>query len=99
MSLFDILITLENITGLKAPRIKMPFWVALSAGWACEMVSNNLTGKPPAVPLAGVKMAKYFMYFDSSKAVQKLGLPQNPIENALRRSVDWFKDNNYLTTR
>jgi len=58
-----------------------------------------LTGKPPAVPLAGVKMAKYFMYFDSSKAVQKLGLAQNPVENALRQSVDWFKDNNYLTTR
>ena len=97
MSLFDILITLEKITGLKAPRIKMPFWVALSAGWACEMISNNLTGKPPAVPLAGVKMAKYFMYFDSSKAIQKLGLPQNPTENALRQSVDWFKNNNYLT--
>ena len=97
MSLFDILITLENITGLKAPRIKMPFWVALSAGWVCEMVSNNLTGTPPAVPLAGVKMAKYFMYFDSSKAIQTLGLPQNSTENALRRSVEWFKDNNYLT--
>jgi len=97
MSLLDILLTLEKITGLKAPRIKMPFWVALSAGWACEMVSNHLTGKPPAVPLAGVKMAKYFMYFDSSKAVQKLGLAQNPVENALRQSVDWFKDNNYLT--
>ena len=99
MPLLDILLTLEKITGLKAPRIKMPFWVALSAGWACEMVSNHLTGKPPAVPLAGVKMAKYFMYFDSSKAVQKLGLAQNPVENALRQSVDWFKDNNYLTTR
>ena len=97
MSLLDILVTLEKITGLKAPRIKIPFWVALSAGWACEMVSNHLTGKPPAVPLAGVKMAKYFMYFDSSKAIQKLGLAQNPVENALRQSVDWFKDNNYLT--
>ena len=97
MSLFDILTTLEKITGLKAPRIKMPFWVALSAGWVCEMVSNHLTGKPPAVPLAGVKMAKYFMYFDSSKAVQKLGLEQNPVEKALRQSVNWFKENNYVT--
>ena len=99
MTLLEILTTLEKITGLKAPRIKIPFWVALSAGWACEMVSNHLTGKPPAIPLAGVKMAKYFMYFDSSKAVKKLGLAQNPVENALRQSVDWFKDNNYLTTR
>jgi len=97
MSLFDILVTLETITGLKAPSIKMPFWVALSAGWVCEMVSNHITGKPPAVPLAGVKMAKYVMHFDSSKAVQKLGLPQNPVENALRQSVDWFKNNNYVT--
>ena len=97
LSLFDILVMLETITGLKAPSIKMPFWVALSAGWICEMVSNHITGKPPAVPLAGVKMAKYFMYFDSSKAVRKLGLPQNPVENALRQSVDWFKKNNYVT--
>ena len=97
LSLFDILVMLETITGLKAPSIKMPFWLALSAGWICEMVSNHITGKPPAVPLAGVKMAKYFMYFDSSKAVRKLGLPQNPVENALRQSVDWFKKNNYVT--
>ena len=97
LSLFDILVMQETITGLKAPSIKMPFWLALSAGWICEMVSNHITGKPPAVPLAGVKMAKYFMYFDSSKAVQKLGLPQNPVENALRQSVDWFKNNNYVT--
>ena len=99
MTLLEILITLEKITGLKAPRIKMPFWVALSAGWACEMVANHLTGKPPSIPLAGVKMAKYYMYFDSSKAVNKLGLAQNPVENALRKSVDWFKENNYLTAR
>jgi len=97
MSLFDILTSLEKITGLKAPRIKMPFWVALSAGWVCEMVSNHLTGKPPAVPLAGVKMAKYFMYFDSSKAVQELGLEQNSVEKALQQSVNWFKENNYVT--
>jgi len=97
MSLFDILITLEKITGLKAPRIQMPFWVALSAGWVCEMISNHLTGKPPAVPLAGVKMAKYFMYFDSSKAVQELGLEQSSIEKALTQSVNWFKENNYVT--
>jgi dihydroflavonol-4-reductase len=97
LSLFDILVMLETITGLKAPSIKMPFWLALSAGWICEMVSNHITGKPPAVPLAGVKMAKYFMYFDSSKAVRKLGLPQNPVKNALRQSVDWFKNNNYVT--
>jgi dihydroflavonol-4-reductase len=57
------------------------------------MVANYITRKPPAVPLAGVKMAKYYMYFDSSKAIRELGLPQNPVENALRAAVNWFREN------
>lgn len=93
MSLKEILLALEALTGLKAPRIKMPYWVAYSAGLACEWLSDAITHQPPAVPLAGVKMAKYFMYFDASKAVQELGLPQNPVEDALRQAVNWFKEN------
>jgi len=91
MSLKEILQALEKITGIKAPSIKMPYWVAYTAGLACEAMSNLVTQKPPAVPLAGVKMAKYFMYFDSSKAIRELGLPQNPVEDALSQSVHWFQ--------
>jgi len=93
MSLKEILLTLESLTGLKAPSIKMPYWVAYTAGLACEWVSNTITHQSPAVPIAGVKMAKYFMYFDSSKAVRELGLPQNSVENALGKAVQWFKEN------
>ena len=38
-------------------------------------------------------MAKYYMYFDSCKAVRELGLPQNPVENALQSAVTWFREN------
>ena len=93
MSLKEILLTLEKITGIKAPSIKMPYWLAYAAGWFCESVSNLVTHKPPAVPLAGVKMAKYFMYFDSSKAIRELGLPQTPVEKALSQSIQWFQKN------
>ena len=93
MSLKEILLALEALTGLKAPRIKMPYWVAYSAGLACEWMSDAITHQSPAVPLAGVKMAKYFMYFDASKAVRELGLPQNPVEDALGQAVHWFKEN------
>ena len=93
MSLHEILLVLETITGLKAPTIKMPYWVAYTAGWVCETISDYCTGRPPMVPLAGVKMARYHMYFDSSKAVRQLGLPQNPVENSLGNAVHWFKNN------
>jgi len=97
MSLKDILLALETLTGLKAPRIKLPYWVAYTAGLACEWASDNITHQPPSVPLAGVKMAKYFMYFDPSKAIRELGLPQNPVENALEQAVRWFKENPVLS--
>ena len=93
-SLREIFQLLEKITGLKAPTVKMPYWVAYAAGWSCEMVANYITGKPPAVPLGGVKMAKYFMYFDPAKAVRELGLPQNSVENALADAVRWFRERN-----
>ncbi|MBI4388655.1 MAG: NAD-dependent epimerase/dehydratase family protein [Nitrospinae bacterium] len=96
LSLREILLALEKITGLKAPRIKMPYWAAYAAGWVCETAADYFTGQPPAVPLGGVKMAKHFMYFDSSKAVRELGLPQNSVEGALEDAVRWFKDNNYV---
>jgi len=96
LALIEIYQLLEKITGLKAPAVKMPYWVAHMAGWICEVVSDHITGKPPAVPLGGVKMAKYFMYFDSSKAVRELGLPQNPVEKALEDAVRWFRDNNMV---
>ena len=97
MSLKEILLALETLTGLTAPRIKMPYWMAYAAGLACEWASDNITHQPPSVPLAGVKMAKYFMYFDPSKAIRELGLPQNPVENALGQAVRWFKENPVLS--
>jgi dihydroflavonol-4-reductase len=92
MSLKEILDALSAITGIRAPSVRMPYWVAYSAGWVCETVSNYLTHQPPAVPLGGVKMAKYHMYFDPGKAVRELGLPQNPVEQALGDAVHWMRE-------
>lgn len=96
MSLHEILLALEKITGIKAPGIQLPYWVAYAAGWVCETVSDFITHQPPAVPLAGVKMAKYLMYFDASKAVRELGLPQNSVEHALEDAVRWMRDHEKL---
>ena len=34
-------------------------------------------------------------YVDPSKAVNELGLPQTPIETAVRDSVQWFREHGY----
>jgi len=86
---------LEEITGLPAPRFKIPYWVALSAAQVDETLSR-FTGKPPKAPLAGVRMARYKMFFNPAKAIRELGLPQTPPKEALREAVEWFRANGYL---
>jgi dihydroflavonol-4-reductase len=41
-------------------------------------------------------MSKKFMFFDSSKAIRELGLPQTPVIEALTKAVAWFRANGYV---
>ena len=85
---------LSKLTGLKAPALKLPRSAVLPLAYINHWLAN-LTGRPPRIPLEGVKMAKYKMHYDCSKAVRELGLPQNPPEIALEKAVRWFKTHGY----
>jgi dihydroflavonol-4-reductase len=85
---------LSKLTGLKAPALKLPRGAVLPLAYLNHWIAN-LTGRPPRIPLEGVKMAKYKMQYDCCKAVRELGLPQNPPEIALEKAVRWFRDHHY----
>ena len=86
---------LEELTGLPAPRLRIPYFFALMAAYANEALAA-VTGKPPKAPLAGVRMAKYKMFFSPAKAIRELGLPQTPPRQALADAVQWFRENGYV---
>lgn len=94
LSLRDIFGMLQNITGITAPRIRLPYTPVLCAAWLNAGLSY-LTGREPLIPLAGVQMAAHHMYFDARRAVQELGLPQTPVQDALERAVNWFQSHGY----
>ena len=86
---------LEEITGVPAPRMRVPYAVALGAAYANEAVSF-FTHKTPKAPLAGVRMAKYKMFFNPAKAIHELGLAQTLPRQALADAVEWFRQNGYV---
>ena len=67
----------------------------LAAAYVNETIAS-ITGKPPRAPLAGVRMAKYKMWFNPAKAIRELGLPQTPPRQALADAVAWFRANGYV---
>lgn len=94
LSLKQIGEILAELTGKPAPRFKVPFALALSAG-LCSEGFSYITRRPPAVPLWGVLMARKKMFFSPAKARRELGLPQTPAREALRRAVEWFRAHGY----
>jgi dihydroflavonol-4-reductase len=89
---------LAEISGLSAPRWKVPYAVALAFAHLDE-AKSRFTRRPPKAPLAGVRMARYKMFFNPAKAVHELSLPQTPPRQALQDAVDWFRANGYVRRR
>jgi dihydroflavonol-4-reductase len=86
---------LSEITGVPAPRFRVPYVFALTAAHVDEAISM-FTGKPPKAPLAGVRMAKYKMFFNPGKAIRELGLLQTSPKQALAEAVEWFRTHGYV---
>ena len=93
-SMKQALDTLAEITGLPAPKFQVPYFVAMAAAHFDEALSR-FTGRPPKAPLAGVRMARYKMFFSPAKAIKELGLPQTSPRQALRDAVEWFRAHGY----
>jgi dihydroflavonol-4-reductase len=95
LSLKETLEILAAITGKRAPRIAVPHSIPIAVAFIDEMILARL-GKKPQVSFYAARMSRKAMYYDSSKAVRELGLPQNPIEKALEKAVRWFEVNGYV---
>ena len=96
LTLKELLDILSSLTGMKAPTIQIPHIVPLVVAWLDEGILAKF-GKRPDVSINSVKMSHKAMYYDSSKAVRELGMPQSPIEGALTKAVKWFRENGYVT--
>jgi dihydroflavonol-4-reductase len=97
MMLRDILDTLARITGRRAPTLRFPHWVAVAAALV-DSAGARIAGSEPRIALEAVLMSRKKMFFSAAKAVEELGLPQSPVENALERAVAWFTDSGYVKT-
>ena len=74
--------------------MKIPYAVAYAAGLASTAWAN-LTGKEPAAPLEGVKMARKMMFASHAKAARELGYAPGPAVGGLEKAVRWFRENEY----
>ena len=95
MTLKEMFALLEKITGIPAPKRKLPYRLTLAGAYLLEDLAR-LTGKPPLINVDSIRTSHLTLHYDCSKAVRELGLPQSSVEEAIRRAVEWFRQNGYV---
>ena len=95
LTFYEICHILSRLTGIRVPRLKLPWQAVLPLAHANQWVADFITHRSPRIPLEGVRMAKYRMHYDCSKAIRELDLPQSSVEKALEKAVQWFRKHGY----
>lgn len=87
LSLFQ---ELSGLTGIPAPRWKVPYPVALLAACISEIVADTLTGQEPQASITGVRLTRRTMHFDASESLKELGITPRPFQETLRDALAWW---------
>jgi dihydroflavonol-4-reductase len=91
LTLKEFLERLARLSGLAAPKVRIPYAVALGFALGAEAVARTVTRRAPRASLTEVRMARKRMFFDSSKARAELGYSPGPIDAAIASAVEFFR--------
>ena len=82
--------------GVAPPKITFPYWLFHYAAVICESICVPLGIEPP-LHQRRVRFYKNNRAFDTSKSRSMLGhQPEVGLEEGMKKTVAWYKENNYL---
>ncbi len=97
-TLLELFNLLEEVTGVPKPKMKIPYFMALISGYFVERILGMSFPNYSTMDLDSVKLSKLKWHFDCSKAKEELGYSPSDIKESIRKTVGWFKENEYIDT-
>jgi dihydroflavonol-4-reductase len=91
-SLGQIATLVEQASGVPAPRIHLPWPVALAMATVVEQL-GRLRGEQPLMTVRGIRTLRAVRRTSSAKAIRELGATFRPIEETVRDTVAWYRAN------
>ena len=91
----DIARTLAEVSGLPAPKLKLPNFAVIIYASLAETY-GRWTGKPILVSKAGVQTMQAKLSADPSKAKKELGATFSTLSETLEREVIWYRKNGFV---
>lgn len=84
-----------EVGGVKPPKRKTSRTAALAIAYIFKFAYSISKKRPPLTPAMARSIGTYG-YWDCTKAVKELGLPQTPVKTTIQKAVNWFKENGYV---
>lgn len=94
----DLLRLLEQVTARRPRTVFAPGWILLAAAAGVEAAARAL-GRSPVVCREVARAGLHGHRFDGSQATGKLGLAYTPVQETLRRTLEWFEAEGLLAGR
>lgn len=95
LTLKQLLDKLATLTGLPSPTVRVPRVAALAFAFLDTAWTGFVLGREPRASVDAVRMSHKKMFVSSARAERELGWKVVPVEDALRRAVDWYRTHGY----
>lgn len=91
----DLFEMVARTVGLDVRIVQMPLPLAKLYGWLWEKWAG-ISGHQPMTTAKEIAYSNQFLFYDISKAREKLGYDPTPVEESMRRAIDWFTGEGYI---
>ena len=85
---FDIV---AKVAGISAPKVPMPSALAAGVALGMELWADHVSHKEPPATYRSMRYTQRSAFFSNAKARRELGLRTRPLEETVRRAVEWFR--------
>ena len=95
ITVHGLLLLLQELTGVKAPSLKVPIWLARIAAKVTPLY-YHLTRTKPRFTTYSIDVLCSNSLISSEKARHELGFSSRPIRESIADAILWFKENEYI---
>ncbi|MEX0987761.1 MAG: NAD-dependent epimerase/dehydratase family protein, partial [Bacteroidales bacterium] len=76
---------------VRIPNRRFPRFLSITLG-ILQSVIATVTKHPPAISYRMARIGCEGCYYTSDKAIRELEMPQTPLEDGIRESIEWFRE-------
>jgi dihydroflavonol-4-reductase len=87
----DLLPRLAKAANVRRIALPVPNAAILACGWLMQWLSRK-----PLMDAATARLMRYHWYYDSTKAMNELAYSPRPLDETLRDTVAWLRENRYI---